>query len=281
MLSRKVRWMGVILVSLFGFSGCSQEQASTQEPTPPLVVEQKPEPSVESLSVAAPIAEPTPELASAPKASAVKKMPLPPEPAGVNGLQPFVEAQDKLTDQILVQNLRKQAKGKVQVIEFFNYPCPWCALIEPSLKAWLKTKPKDVIFIRVPVLFHPSWGMYCKVYYAIEALAVKHHIRDTTAIHAAFFEKTAQNPQINRDLPAIYAFFVEQKLMEKDNEKTFVEMINAIDEHPEIAQAYGIRAIPTFVVQGKKNVYSTNISIAGTPEHVFTTIGYLTAINSQ
>ena len=45
------------------------------------------------------------------------------------------------------------AKGKVEVIEFFWYGCPHCYDFEPELSAWVKRQPKDVVFKRVPVAF--------------------------------------------------------------------------------------------------------------------------------
>ncbi|MDX1351420.1 MAG: thiol:disulfide interchange protein DsbA/DsbL, partial [Thiomicrorhabdus sp.] len=45
-----------------------------------------------------------------------------------------------------------------QVIEVFGYSCPHCYHLEPSLHEWLKNKPKDVHFERMPVVFnHPNW----------------------------------------------------------------------------------------------------------------------------
>ena len=44
--------------------------------------------------------------------------------------------------------------GKVEVIEFFWYSCPHCNAFEPTLEAWVKKLPSDVVFTRVPVM----WG---------------------------------------------------------------------------------------------------------------------------
>lgn len=203
----------------------------------------------------------------------------PQEPEAVNGLVPYVEANSKFAEQKLVQDLLKQANGKVQVIEFFNYPCPWCAQIDPVLLTWLKTKPKNITFIRVPALFYPHWEIYSKIYYLIESLAATNSIKNTAPIHAAFFELVSQNLAIGHDLPAIYAFFVQQNLAQPNTEAAFIEKLNAMDPHADVFFAYRIKAIPTFVVQGKKGIYSTNISQAGSSENVFKVIDYLAAIN--
>ena len=38
------------------------------------------------------------------------------------------------------------------------------------LQTWLKTKPADVTFRRIPVMFQPRWENLAKVYYTLEAL---------------------------------------------------------------------------------------------------------------
>lgn len=206
--------------------------------------------------------------------------PMPPqEPEPVNGLVPYVEANSKFAEQAAVQDLLKQAKGNVQVIEFFNYPCPWCAHIDPVLQAWLNVKPKNLSFIRVPVVFYPQWEIYSKVYYLIESLAATHHIQNTAPIHGAFFDLVSQNLAIGQDLPAIYAFFVQQGLAQPNTEVAFIAKLNAMDPHADLFFTYRIKAIPTFVVQGKKGIYSTNISQAGSSENVFKVVDYLAAIN--
>ena len=203
----------------------------------------------------------------------------PQEPEAVNGLIPYVEANAKFAEQKLVQDLLKQANGKVQVIEFFNYPCPWCAQIDPALQAWLQVKPKNVTFIRVPALFYPQWEIYSKIYYTIENLAAKNHIQNTAPIHGAFFDLVSQNLAIGHEMPAVYAFFVQQGLAQPNAEAAFAEKLNATDPHAELFFAYRIKAIPTFVIQGKKGIYSTNISQAGSSENVFNVVNYLAAIN--
>ena len=47
-----------------------------------------------------------------------------------------------------------EAKGKVEVLEFFHYGCPHCKSFDPLLELWVKKLPADVVFVRVPV----TWG---------------------------------------------------------------------------------------------------------------------------
>ncbi len=70
----------------------------------------------------------------------------------------------------LAQPLATDAKGKVEVVEFFWYECPHCYSLEPYIEAWLKKLPKDVAFRRVPAMFNQQWALSGRVYYTLEAI---------------------------------------------------------------------------------------------------------------
>jgi thiol:disulfide interchange protein DsbA len=76
-------------------------------------------------------------------------------------LVPFLE---------LAQPLATDAKGKVEVVEFFWYECPHCYSLEPHIETWLKKLPKDVEFKRVPAMFNQQWAISGRVYYTLEAI---------------------------------------------------------------------------------------------------------------
>ena len=62
------------------------------------------------------------------------------------------------------------AKGKVEVIEFFWYGCPHCYEFEPELKGWIKRQNKDVVFKKVPIAFREELMPHSQLFYALEAL---------------------------------------------------------------------------------------------------------------
>jgi len=63
--------------------------------------------------------------------------------------------------------------GKIEVIEFFWYGCPHCNAFEPTLDAWQKKLPADVLFRRVPVAFRDEpYGTHQRIYYALEAMGL-------------------------------------------------------------------------------------------------------------
>lgn len=67
---------------------------------------------------------------------------------------------------------------KVEVIEFFYYGCPHCYSLQPALKAWLKSAPRDVEFRRMPTIFRESWVPLTRTYYALEAIGVIEKFHD-------------------------------------------------------------------------------------------------------
>src|SRR5687768_513263 len=59
---------------------------------------------------------------------------------------------------------------KIEVVEFFWYGCPYCNQLQPPLEGWLKRKPGDVEFRRIPAIFRESWVPHARLYYTLEAL---------------------------------------------------------------------------------------------------------------
>ena len=76
--------------------------------------------------------------------------------------------------------------GKVEVIEFFWYNCPHCNAFEPTLDAWVKRVPKDVLVRRVPVGFRDDFVPQQRLFYTLEAMDLldKLHAKVFVAIHA-------------------------------------------------------------------------------------------------
>ena len=86
---------------------------------------------------------------------------------------------------VLKQAQPTDSPGKIEVIEFFWYGCPHCNALQPPLSAWLKKKPADVEFKRVPAVFQDSWLPLTRLYYTLEAMGLvdKLHHAVFTALH--------------------------------------------------------------------------------------------------
>jgi protein dithiol oxidoreductase (disulfide-forming) len=60
--------------------------------------------------------------------------------------------------------------GKIEVIEFFWYGCPHCAVLEPYIENWLKDKPAYIDFKRVPAMFGEVHRAHARLFYTLQAL---------------------------------------------------------------------------------------------------------------
>jgi thiol:disulfide interchange protein DsbA len=69
-----------------------------------------------------------------------------------------------------------ESEGKVEVVEFFWYGCAHCYHLEPSLDEWLKRKPENVAFRRIPAPINPRWTPHARFFYAAELMGVSEEL---------------------------------------------------------------------------------------------------------
>jgi protein dithiol oxidoreductase (disulfide-forming) len=71
--------------------------------------------------------------------------------------------------------------GRIEVIEFFWYGCPYCYQLQPPLEQWLVRKPADVELRRIPAVFRESWIPHARVFYTLQNLG------ELTRLHHAVY----------------------------------------------------------------------------------------------
>ena len=163
---------------------------------------------------------------------------------------------------------------KVEVVEVFWYGCPHCYRLEPYVKRWLKTKPDNVEFVRMPGIFSPRWMIHARAYYTAEVLGVVDKLHDPIfeAIHGA------RQPLNTQD--EIMALFKEHGVSEEDFKRVFLSF--AVDSKmrraSEMTMRYDIDGVPALIVNGK---YRTSASQAGSNAAVFQVVDYLVALESK
>jgi thiol:disulfide interchange protein DsbA len=152
---------------------------------------------------------------------------------------------------------------KIEVVELFWYGCPHCYQFEPSLQKWLKSKPANVAFVRVPGIFRPEWSVLARAYYTAEALGVLDKVHDS--IFGAVHE--LKRPLQSEDQLA--AFFAEQGVKEEDFRKTFRSFAveTKVRRAQELSQRYGAKGVPTMIVNGK---YRVSAGLSGVQTHANT-----------
>ena len=148
-----------------------------------------------------------------------------------------------------------EAKGKIEVIEFFWYACPHCYDFEPDLSAWIKRQKSDVVVRRIPVAFRDDLLPHSQLFYALEALGRSDlHSKVMDEIHVG--KKKMLSDLEMADWLATQGV-ERQKFLSTFKSFTVISKARAANQ---IAQNYRIDGVPTVAIQGK---YITSPSIAG------------------
>jgi len=163
--------------------------------------------------------------------------------AGSAGAQALTEG----TNYVRLKNSMPVETGKnIEVIEFFSYGCPHCGELEPILQGWLKNKPADVTFRRIPVMFQPRWENLAKGYYTLEAL------NEEKLSPEVFLAVHARNMPLWNEkdfLDWIATKGVDRKKAE-DLFNSFA-VVGKVNRAKQLAQSYQIQSVPTIIVDGK------------------------------
>ena len=137
--------------------------------------------------------------------------------------------------------------NEIEVVEMFWYGCPHCFQFEPHLQKWLKKKPANVKFVRVPATFRPLWKLHARAFYTAEILGVGEKL------HKPMFD--AYHLERNRldSEQKLRELFVKHGVKGSDFDDTFhsfaveTRLARAVD----LSERYGISGVPSMIVNGK------------------------------
>jgi thiol:disulfide interchange protein DsbA len=137
--------------------------------------------------------------------------------------------------------------SKIEVLEFFWYGCPHCNNLQPSLETWLKRKPADVEFRRVPAVFQDSWVPLTRAYYTIEAMGL------VDKLHQEMFATLHKQRVQLRDANAIFDWAASKGVDRKKFADTYNSFgINGRTQRSiELTRKYDIPGTPALVVDGR------------------------------
>jgi thiol:disulfide interchange protein DsbA len=157
---------------------------------------------------------------------------------------------------------------KIEVIEFFSYACPHCHSLEPTVRAWLKKKPADVEFRRIPVIFRDDWAPLARLYYTLETMGLveRLHADVFAAVHEQHVQ--LQDPKVLADWVATKGVD-KQKFMDTYNSFT---VQSRTQRTREVSQRYHIEFTPEFVIDGR---YITAPSMVGELEPFYRVVDQL------
>ena len=162
------------------------------------------------------------------------------------------------------------AAGKIEVIEFFWYNCPHCNVFEPTLEAWIKRAPKDLVVRRIPVAFQDSFVPQQRLFYALDAMGL------VGQLHAKVFAAIHAEKQNLAKGDAIVEWVVKQGV----DKAKFLEHFNSFSTSTkatrgsQLQNAYRVEGVPALGVAGR---FYTDATLAKSMERALQVVDFLTA----
>lgn len=149
--------------------------------------------------------------------------------------------------------------GKIELIEFFGYVCPFCAMVQPTVSALKAKLPPDVHVVYVPAAFGSMWDNYAKAFYAAEAAGILDQTHDAMfrAIHIDQTLKGERGMDTPEQIAAFYANYGQnpQQFLNSMQSFAVAAKVNQARQYMTEAFANGDQmGTPAFVVAGKYRV---------------------------
>ena len=163
---------------------------------------------------------------------------------------------------------------KVEVLEIFWYGCPHCFRFEPHVERWLRKKPENAQFVRLPGVFRPSWEVGARAFYTAQLLGV------FDKLHKPIFNAMHLQKRNLGTEDAMRDFFAEQGVDKKD----FIKTYNSFAVGTRLRRAktmtgrYGIDGVPAVIVAGK---YRISARTAGSNAEMLKVINFLVEKESK
>lgn len=163
---------------------------------------------------------------------------------------------------------------KVEVVELFWYGCPHCYRLEPYVSRWLKKKPDNVKFVRMPGVLNPSWEIHARAYYAAEVLGV------VEQIHSPMFEAIHEKKSRLNSEDEIMALFKQHGVSEQDFKRAIRSFAveTKIRRSRDMGRRYQAKGVPAIIVNGK---YRISAQTAGGNAKVFKVVDQLVQQESK
>ena len=179
---------------------------------------------------------------------------------------PFADATEPMEDVDYVRIDPQPAPlDKVEVIEFFFYGCDSCNRLEPALQSWLKTIPADVTFRRIPAIRRSAWIPLTRLYFSLQRLG------EIGRLHSEVY-RVVQEEGVNFVSLSSRDRWADKVGIDRDKLAQLLDSdeVNAqVERAHDLTVAYGVRATPTFVVDGK---YLTSGGAAGSVDGLLTIV---------
>lgn len=179
---------------------------------------------------------------------------------------------------ILDEPLSTSSGDKIEVMELFWYGCPHCFAFEPQVDDWLRNKPENAEFVRLPAVFRAGtdWETHARAYYTFVVLGI------VDEVHSDFFDAIHTDRKAMNTESALVDFLDDYGVSEKDAMSAmnsfatdnYMRSAIALVRQPKVGGAPAISSVPSIIVDGK---YLTGITEAGSREALLDVVNYLVA----
>lgn len=181
-------------------------------------------------------------------------------------ISPAVTAQEPAPNSYITlgQAIPADSLNKTEVLEFFAYSCPHCAVMEPLVEKWSQSFEEKVVLKRVPVAFNAGMADLQRTYFVFEAL-------DRLDLHPKLFAAIHQEKRALFDKKAIRKWAADQGINEKDFDNAFDSFgtQTKANRANDLIRLYQIQGTPSLAIGGKyvtspafTNGYEETIQVA-------------------
>lgn len=165
----------------------------------------------------------------------------------------------------LGQTVPSDSINKTEVLEFFAYSCPHCAVMEPLVAKWSEGfDQENVVLKRVPVAFNAGMADLQRTYFVLESL-------ERLDLHPKLFAALHKEKRPLFDKKAIRKWAAENGIDEKDFDNTFDSfgVQTKASRANDLSRLYQIQGTPSLAIAGKyvtspamANGYEDTIKVA-------------------
>lgn len=164
--------------------------------------------------------------------------------------------------------------NKIEVLELFWYGCPHCHKFQVHVERWLKTKPANVNYVRMPAVLREDWGLHARAFYTAETLGV------IDKIHMPLFEAIHNEKRYLFTEGKLMQFFKEHGISNDDFRNTFHSFAvdSKVRRARQMSRRYQVRGTPAVIINGK---YMTGPGMAKGFVNMIKVIDHLVAKDSR
>ena len=158
---------------------------------------------------------------------------------------------------------------KIEVLELFWFGCGHCFALEPGIKNWLKNKPENAEFVKMPAIFTSNlWEFHGKAFYTMKALDLPSEAYDE------FFHHLHIKRQTLSSLKQLSKFLLQYGKSEEEVKAAYSSFAvdNQVRAAKKATRQAGATGVPTIVVDGK---FVTSQSLAGSSDNLFEVVNQL------